>query len=180
MVGTRAWVGHDDRARSLKVARPPLRLGPAVSVRIVLDVAGCSAKPCASAKSSRHSRRKTWQPEFGTARQQSGSHRSIRQCGPTRLAEIYTVCRRSRHLSGPWGGTPLAPPTRRSWQTSAARHNRCFGLGKRHGASSEGTIEGLRALSRQLISELSSKGLLRKPQLRPSLRGLGTSRLATQ
>jgi len=114
-------------------------------------------------KSSRHSRRKTWQPEFGTARQQSGSHRSIRQCGPTRLAEIYTVCRRSRHLSGPWGGTPLAPPTRRSWQTSAARHNRCFGLGKRHDGPPEGTIEGLRALSRQLISELSSRGLLRKP-----------------
>jgi hypothetical protein len=47
MAGTRPGVAHDDPARFLKVAtlKLPLRLGPAVSVRIVLDVAGCSAKP---------------------------------------------------------------------------------------------------------------------------------------
>ena len=50
MAGTRPEVAHDDPARSLKVATltPPLRLGPAVSVRVVRDVAGCAAKPCAS------------------------------------------------------------------------------------------------------------------------------------
>jgi hypothetical protein len=51
MAGTRLGVAHDDPARSRKVATLiPLRLGPAVSVRVVRDVAGCSAKPCASTK----------------------------------------------------------------------------------------------------------------------------------